>query len=82
MGAVYFVDQGGLITVWSLVIDKNYRNMGIGTELVNSGLKIAAKKKRNMTSTITDPSNIPAIKLFKKLGFTEERKRIRLDKIN
>ncbi|GEM_PF-2440546 len=56
--------------------------MGIGTELVNSGLKIAAKKKRNMTSTITDPSNIPAIKLFKKLGFTEERKRIRLDKIN
>lgn len=82
IGAVYFVDQGGLITVWSLVVDKNYRNKGMGTKLMREGLKIINKKRRNMVSTIIDPLNTSSIRLFKKLGFIKERKRIRLDKIN
>ncbi len=81
IGAVYFVDQGGLITLWSLAVDKNYKNKGIGAKLVKEGLKILRRKKRNMVSTITDPSNVPSIKLFRKLGFFKERKRLRLDKI-
>lgn len=81
IGAVYFVDQGGLITVWSLAVDKKYRNKGIGAQLLKEGLKSLQKKKRNMVSTIIGPLNVPAIKLFKTLGFTKERNRIRLDKI-
>lgn len=80
IGAVYFVDQGGLITIWSLAVDKKYRNKGIGTQLIKEGLKSLQKKKRNMISTIIDPFNTSAIQVFKKLGFTKERNRIRLDK--
>jgi len=81
IGAVYFVDQGGLITVWSLAVDKKYRNKGIGTKIVKEGLKLLQKRKRNMISTIIDPLNTSAIRLFKTLGFSKERKRIRLDRV-
>ncbi len=81
IGAVYFVDQGGLITLWSLAVDKNYRDRDIGTKLVKEGLRILCRKKRNMVSMITDPSNVSSIKLFRKLGFSKERRRLRLDKI-
>jgi ribosomal protein S18 acetylase RimI-like enzyme len=81
IGAVYFADQGGLITVCSLAVDERYRNRGIGTKLVKEGLKLLWNKKRNMISVIADPLNKPSLQLFRSLGFTKERKRIRLDKI-
>ena len=80
IGAVYFVDQGGLITIWSLAVDKRYRNKGIGSKLVREGLKSLQKKKRKMVSTIVDPRNTSVVQMFDKLGFNKKRKRIRLDK--
>jgi ribosomal protein S18 acetylase RimI-like enzyme len=80
IGAVYFVDQGGLITVWSLAVGEKYRGEGVGSGLIKEGIKYLGKKKRNMISTIVDPDNLPSIELFKKQGFIKERKRIRLDK--
>jgi len=81
IGAVYFVDQGGLITIWSIAISDDYRNQGIGAELIKKGIKVMGKKRRKMISTIIDPSNASSLQIFKKLGFTRERARIRLDKI-
>jgi len=81
IGAVYFVDQGGLITVWSAVVDKNYRRQGIATKLVEKGLEIVNKKKRSMISAIVDPANTPSIGICRKLGFTAERTRVRMDKV-
>ena len=81
IGAVYFVDQGGLITIWSLAVDKEYRGRGVGSGLVKRGIKYSAKKKRKMISTIVDLSNVSSINLFKKQGLTKEGKKIRLDKI-
>jgi len=81
IGAVYFVDQGSLITIWSLAVSEKYRNQGVGSMLIRKGIVYFKKKKRSMISTITDPKNIAAINLFKKEGFIHGRKRIRLDKI-
>jgi len=81
VGAVYFVDHGGLVTVWSLAVNQNYRKMGVGTALIKMGLKTIDEKGRSMISAIVDPVNLPSLGLFKKLGFSRERNRIRLDKI-
>lgn len=81
IGSVYFVDQGGLITVWSLAVDEKHRGEGIGSRLVKEGVNFLDKKKRNMISVIIDPDNIVSIELFKKQGFINQRKRVRLDKI-
>lgn len=81
VGAVYFIDQGGLITIWSLAVDEKYRKNGIGSELVSKGLKYFGKKRRNMISVITNLDNYASMQLFKKQGFLKEKKKVRLDKV-
>ena len=55
----------------NISVAKYLQNSGRGTELVNHFLKIAAAKKADTAFLEVRPSNLAAIHLYQKLGFTE-----------
>ena len=58
-----------------LVVDKDYRNMGIGTKIMNQIIELAKMAGTDCIEGCTKNSNKIAQKLYKNLGF-EDRKNI------
>lgn len=54
---------------FALVVDREYRNLGIGTMLVKQLIEEAKKLGLKVIKFYTLPENTPMIKIGKKLGF-------------
>lgn len=55
------------------IIDKKWRNKGLGVELMKAVIKFARKKKVDCIEAHTKQNNKIAQKLYKKLGFKDRR---------
>ena len=66
--ATYCLDESDIISV---AVSKNFRSKGIATKLINA--LISALKEKGVTSLFLEvrESNINAIKLYEKVGFTK-----------
>ena len=62
-----------------LYVKKEYRNKGIGRQMFNKFLEWFKSHKIKHVELTVDTKNKIAIKAFKKYGFSERRKRMRLD---
>ena len=63
------------INIVSIAVDKEYRNLGIATKLVNTLMEHAKNNGINAISLEVAYTNITAYLLYKKLGFTLRRTR-------
>ncbi len=63
------------VNITSIAVDKNYRNLGIATKLVDSAKEFAKSKGIKSLSLEVSEKNITALLLYEKLGF--ETRRIR-----
>jgi ribosomal protein S18 acetylase RimI-like enzyme len=68
-GAIAFKKEGTLLDIHRLVVHPDHFRKGIGRELVNHVLEQERDAKRFLVRTGT--KNIPARKLYEKLGFME-----------
>ncbi len=59
----------GYIT--NVAVTKNFRNFGVATALLSALFEYATKTQMNFISLEVRKSNIPAISLYKKLGFKD-----------
>ena len=57
-------------------VEKDFRNKGIGTSLINNLIKEVKKLKVNTIFVTTNKKNKNAIELYKKTGFIEDRKHL------
>lgn len=55
--------------IMNIVVKKDYRNKGIGTILLENLVSLSKKLCLNSLSLEVNEENIPAINLYKKLGF-------------
>ena len=56
--------------VYALAIEEEYRNQGLGTKLIKSGMDLLVKEGYERAKLTVDPDNEPAIHVYKdKLGF-------------
>lgn len=56
----------------NIAVDKDYRRMGIATKLVNELFKLCKQHKTTYVMLEVRTTNIPAQKLYAKLGFKDE----------
>lgn len=61
------------INVENIVVDKNYRNYGIGTKLLDYVCEFAKSLNIGMVSLEVSANNITAYLLYKKYGFKQRR---------
>ena len=54
---------------FSLVVDRKYRGLGIGTLLIKKLIEEAKKIGLKLIKFYTLPENVPMIKIGRKLGF-------------
>ena len=55
----------------NIVVNKNKRNEGIGSKLLNEILKIAKEWKAQSITLEVNEKNMPAINLYQKFGFEQ-----------
>ena len=55
-----------------IAVDKPYRRKGIGTALLKTIFEISRKTRLKKLTTEVIENNVPAIKMFTKLGFKTE----------
>ena len=63
------------INIVSIAVKKEYRNLGIGTKLIETAENFAKKNNIDTISLEVNEKNITAYLLYKKLGFKLRRKR-------
>ena len=62
--------RNGSIYVVNLIVLPNYRRQGIAQQLINTGCEYYLEKGVNLPVSLSvDKDNIPAISLYKKVGF-------------
>ena len=61
------------IHIGNLAVKKYYRRKGIATRLIKKILKIAEEKHHTFVSLEVRRSNLPAIRLYEKMGFKLDR---------
>jgi ribosomal-protein-alanine N-acetyltransferase len=66
-GGTWDIMDEGHIT--NIAVDPNFRQRGLGFELVKVMVDQAVKRKLNVMTLEVRKSNTPAIKLYEKLGF-------------
>lgn len=60
--------------LYALAIEEDYRNQGLGTKLIKSGIELLIKDDYSKVSLTVDPDNEPAIHVYKdKLGFKKKK---------
>lgn len=69
VGYILAYQKGNFIDFYSIAVDKNYRNLGIGTTLVNFMLKQFKKAGLKKASLLVKTTNKTALFFYKKLGF-------------
>ena len=60
-----------LFSLQFLFVNPKYRNMGVGTRLLEAAIAFAKKKKASKISLAVYPSKINTIELYKRYGFRE-----------
>ncbi|HUV42447.1 MAG TPA: GNAT family N-acetyltransferase [Patescibacteria group bacterium] len=55
-------------------VEKAHRRMGIGTELLDKALALAKDKNVDSVELVVNKDNLPAKKLYEKVGFTKINK--------
>jgi len=55
--------------VWNLLVDKQYRRQGIGTELMKKAKEFAREKDCRAMTVETQTTNWPALNFYLKMGF-------------
>ena len=58
-----------VLRVWNLLVDKQYRRRGIGTELMRSAEAFALEKHCRAISVEAQATNWPALGFYMKMGF-------------
>lgn len=58
-----------VLRIWNLLVDKEYRRRGIGTNLMRSAEPFALEKHCRAISVETQATNWPALSFYLKLGF-------------
>lgn len=67
-------DNKDMAYVYALAIEEEYRNQGLGTKLIKSGMELLLKDGYSKAKLTVDPDNKPAIHVYKdKLGFKKEK---------
>lgn len=69
LGMQFVMDECHILNI---AIDTNYRRMGIATKLVNELFKLCEEHQTTYVMLEVRASNIPAQKLYSKLGFKDE----------
>jgi uridine kinase len=68
--SLYYDDMvGGTYFLSELYVNKNFRKQGVGQFLVKKVIEFASRKRYKVTTTQTEQDNIPAQKLYNKIGF-------------
>lgn len=65
------VIERGHVGIFDIVVDKNYRGKGYGQDIIDGILNFAVIKGVNTAYLQVVVGNLPAEKLYDKLGFTE-----------
>jgi N-acetylglutamate synthase len=65
------VVEGGFIGLFDIVVDKSYRNSGLGHLIVENILRWGRKNGADTAYLQVLKDNSPAIRLYEKTGFTE-----------
>jgi len=66
---LFFIPTGKRAWIYDVVVDKKYREKGIGTSLINYANKIAEEYGAKTIELTSRPTRIEANKFYKKLGF-------------
>ena len=69
IGVMFVMDE---CHVLNIAVDSKYRKMGIATQLVNEVFKHCKEHKTTYMMLEVRATNIPAQKLYSKLGFKDE----------
>jgi len=65
------VAEGGFVGLFDIVVDKTYRNTGLGYLIVDNILRWGRKHGAQTAYLQVVTDNTPAIRLYEKMGFTE-----------
>jgi len=55
----------------NVIVNPNFRRRGISTKMTELALEIAKEKEIKIVKIEVETKNIPALKLYKKIGFKE-----------
>lgn len=74
--AIYKVISGKKGWIEDVIVDENYRGMGIGIKLIEKLLSISNVQQLSEVLLFTEEHRTPAISLYEKLGFSKKRSSI------
>jgi ribosomal protein S18 acetylase RimI-like enzyme len=66
--------EGEYIGLFDLIVDSKYRGQGYGEQLILNLLKLGKKNNAKYSYLQVVKTNIPAVRLYSKLGFKEHYK--------
>ena len=70
--AIYKVISGNKGRIEDVIVDENYRGMGIGLKLIEKILSISSEKQLSEVLLFTEEHRTAAISLYGKLGFRKK----------
>jgi ribosomal protein S18 acetylase RimI-like enzyme len=73
IGSGQLIRQGEKAEIAELVVHKAYRNLGIGTAMIQILSQIAWEKDTQFLEIGAAVENLPAIRLYRRLGFGRDR---------
>ncbi len=80
MGGLFYThEHSPLVEIWGIYINKEFRGKGLGKVLITNLITKAKKNKKTKKLKIeVNSANIPAIRLYLRLGFniTETKKKV------
>lgn len=74
--AIYKVISGSKGWIEDVIVDENYRGMGIGMQLIEKLLSISNEQQLSEVLLFTEEHRTSAISLYKKLGFSKKESNI------
>ena len=74
--AIYKVISGRKGWIEDVIVDENYRGMGIGLKLIEKLLSISSEKQLSEVLLFTEEHRTAAISLYEKLGFSKKESNI------
>ena len=76
VGNVCIINYGSKLQyLFRLAVDKDYRNQGIATQLINSAVDIARKNGVNEVGLYADADNSKLLAYYSKRGFKKSKNR-------
>lgn len=73
---IYKVISGNKGWIEDVIVDENYRGMGIGMKLIEKLMAISNEQQLSEVLLFTEEHRTPAISLYEKLGFSRKESNI------